>query len=50
VYLSTTAFQPATGSASYQNVILSAGEKPIGDPPPEIREIALPDERERSDD
>jgi hypothetical protein len=42
VYLSTTAFQPTLGSATYQNITLPAGEPPIGDPPPEIRRIALP--------
>jgi wobble nucleotide-excising tRNase len=42
VYLSTTAFQPALGSVSYQNIVLPAGEQPIGDPPEAIRKIALP--------
>ena len=42
VYLSKTAFQPTLGAATYQNVTLPAGEAPIGDPPPEIRRIALP--------
>jgi|SRR5579863_530445 len=42
VYLSATAFQPAIGKATYQNIVLPAGEKPIGDPPPEIRRVALP--------
>lgn len=42
VYLSTTAFQPTLGTATYQNITLPAGEPPIGDPPPEIRRIALP--------
>ena len=42
VYLSTTAFQPTVGTATYQNITLPAGEPPIGDPPPEIRRIALP--------
>ena len=42
VYLSTTAFQPTFGTATYQNITLPAGEPPIGDPPPEIRRIALP--------
>jgi hypothetical protein len=42
VYLSTTAFQPTLGTATYQNITLPAGEAPIGDPPPEIRRIALP--------
>ena len=42
VYLSKTAFQPTLGAATYQNITLPAGEPPIGDPPPEIRAIALP--------
>ena len=45
VYLSTTAFQPTLGTATYQNITLPAGEPPIGDPPPEIRQIALPPTR-----
>lgn len=45
VYLSTTAFQPTLGTATYQNITLPAGEPPIGDPPPEIRRIALPPTR-----
>jgi hypothetical protein len=42
VYLSATAFQPTLGTATYQNITLPAGEPPIGDPPAEIRSIALP--------
>jgi hypothetical protein len=42
VYLSTTAFQPAPGSATYQNITLAAGNAPIGDPPAPIRSIAIP--------
>jgi hypothetical protein len=42
VFLSTTAFQPVIGSATYQNVVLPAGQRPIGDPPPEIRQVAIP--------
>jgi hypothetical protein len=42
VYLSKTAFQPTLGAATYQNITLPAGEAPIGDPPPAIRQIALP--------
>jgi hypothetical protein len=42
VYLSNTPFEPATGSVTYQNVTLQPGNKPIGDPPPEIRSIAMP--------
>jgi hypothetical protein len=42
VYLSKTAFQPASNGATYQNISLAAGEKPLGDPPAEIRQIAIP--------
>ena len=42
VFLSTTAFQPVVGGATYQNVVLPAGQQPIGDPPPEIRRVAIP--------
>lgn len=42
VYLSSTAFQPVVGAATSQNIVLPAGEQPIGDPPPEIRAVALP--------
>jgi len=42
VYLSPTPFQPVPGATSFQNIVLPAGGGPIGDPPPEIREVALP--------
>ena len=42
VYLSTTAFEPALGTASYQTIVLPAGAQPIGDPPAAIRAVALP--------
>ena len=42
VYLSSTAFQPVLGTASFQNIVLPAGGQPIGDPTPEIRAVALP--------
>jgi hypothetical protein len=42
VYLATTPFQPVAGSTTYQNISLAAGKKPLGDPPAEIRKIALP--------
>jgi hypothetical protein len=43
VYLSATAWQPALGIASYQNIVLPAGAQPIGDPPAAIRAVALPE-------
>ena len=43
VYLSTTAFQPKSGSPTYQDITLPAGEPILGDPPNEIRAIAMPD-------
>ena len=42
VFLSTTAFQPQTGKATYQDVTLPVGEPVLGDPPPDIRSIAMP--------
>ncbi len=42
VFLSEAAFRPVTGSPTYENVILPPGNQPIGDPPTEIRDIALP--------
>jgi hypothetical protein len=33
VFLSATPFQPAVGSATYQNITLTAADHPIGDPP-----------------
>jgi hypothetical protein len=45
VYLSTTAFEPVPGTASFQNIVLPAGGQPIGDPPPEIRRIAMPNQQ-----
>jgi hypothetical protein len=42
VYLSTTPFQPTPGSITYQNVILPAGDQPIGSPPNPIRKTAMP--------
>ena len=42
VYLSTTSFEPQTGSANYQDVTLPAGEPILGDPPADIRRIAMP--------
>jgi hypothetical protein len=42
VYLSTTAFQPIVGAATYQVVNLASGEPALGDPPTSIRKVALP--------
>jgi hypothetical protein len=42
VYLSEAPFQLVTGTAVYQNVTLAPGNKPIGDPPQQIRDIAMP--------
>jgi len=42
VFLSSTAFQPVLGTATYQNIVLPAGGQPIGDPPQAIRDVALP--------
>lgn len=47
VYLSTTAFQPVVGTATYQNITLPDGDQAIGDPPPEIRNIALPAQKKK---
>jgi hypothetical protein len=48
VYLNNSAFQPVTGKATYQNIVLPAGEKPIGDPPAEIRAVAIPNTAKKS--
>jgi hypothetical protein len=42
IYLSPTPFQPAAASVTYQNITLASGAHPLGDPPPAIRDIALP--------
>jgi hypothetical protein len=42
VYLSSTAFQPVLGTASFQNIVLPAGGQPIGGPPRAIRKVAMP--------
>jgi hypothetical protein len=49
VYLSTTAFQPQTGVATYQDITLPPGEPVLGDPPTRIREIALPQTDNKAD-
>jgi hypothetical protein len=47
VYLSITEFSPVPGSATYQNIVLPAGEKPLGDPPEEIQGGAIPNPRKK---
>ena len=42
VYLGATAFPPAVGAATYQDITLPVGEPVIGDPPSILRKIALP--------
>jgi hypothetical protein len=42
VYLSTTPFQPMPGTASYHNITLTPGNESIGDPPAQIRKVAIP--------
>ncbi|HKB11669.1 MAG TPA: hypothetical protein VKD69_13490 [Vicinamibacterales bacterium] len=37
VYVSPTSFSPTTGSAVYQNIVLSKDTRPIGAPPPQAR-------------
>jgi len=48
VYLSTTAFQPVLGTATYQNITLPAGEPVLGNPPDEIRRVAMPPKGQKS--
>ena len=48
VYLSSTAFQPVLGAASFQNIVLPADGQPIGDPPEAIRAVALPGKNAQS--
>jgi hypothetical protein len=40
VFLASTAFQPASGSITYQNITIAA--QPLGDPPDAVRKIAFP--------
>jgi hypothetical protein len=46
-YLSTTLFQPAPGSVTYQNITLPSGAQPLGDPPQAIRDVALPSRKSK---
>ena len=47
VFVSTTAFQPVEGAATYQNITLPDGDQPIGEPPHEIRDVALPQKKKK---
>lgn len=47
VFVSTTAFQPVEGAATYQNITLPDGDQAIGKPPPEIRNVALPPQKKK---
>lgn len=42
VYLSSTAFQPVLGTATFQNIVVPAGGQTLGDPTPAIRAVAFP--------
>jgi len=42
VYLSSTAFQPVLGAATFQNIIVPAGGQTLGDPTSAIRAVAFP--------
>jgi hypothetical protein len=48
VYLSTAAFQPTVGAATYQQIIIPSGSQPIGDPPDAIRNVAMPGKKEQT--
>lgn len=47
VYRSAAAFEPKIGAATFQNITLPAGEKPIGNPPRPIRRTALPPKKKK---
>jgi hypothetical protein len=47
VYLGQTAFEPVTGSTTYQNITLPPGSPSIGDPPQEIRDVATPPDKKK---
>jgi hypothetical protein len=42
VYLSRTAFQPAAGAATYQDIILRESDQPLGEAPAGARKTAKP--------
>jgi hypothetical protein len=42
VYLSADPFAPEPGSATYQDIVLNANGKPIGNPPGPVRDVGLP--------
>jgi hypothetical protein len=42
VYVGKTAFEPSIGRATYQEIALPGGAKPIGDPPAAVRSTGFP--------
>ena len=42
VFLSATPLQPVYGTATYQNIVLSSSQQPLGDLPAAIRKVAAP--------
>jgi hypothetical protein len=42
VFLSATALLPVKGTATYQNIVLSSSQQPLGDLPADIRKVAAP--------
>jgi hypothetical protein len=48
VLLSTTAFAPNTGQATYQVITIPAGAASLGDPPASVRAAAMPPPRKAS--
>ncbi|HEY2472706.1 MAG TPA: hypothetical protein VGI45_33285 [Terracidiphilus sp.] len=48
IYLASDAFSPALGSTTYQTISLPAGQKPIGDPPAELKSTAIPPREKKS--
>ncbi|WP_213956952.1 hypothetical protein [Variovorax sp. dw_954] len=42
VHLASSPFMPSPGKASYRSIVLAPGGKPIGDPPDEVRAVAIP--------
>jgi hypothetical protein len=48
IYLGTTPFEPAPGSVTYQNITIPTGTQPLGDPPTDIRDVALPSRKKKT--